>query len=85
MTETTIKATLIEYMRIGTSTNGNPRFDLHFDDGVTRRTQSDGSISYSVRNFDRYLRNTPDGVPVTLTLTRAGRVSIMRLADGTIP
>jgi hypothetical protein len=69
---TTVATDLFSATRLTNSTNGNPRFDLHTSDG-TFRTQSDASCSYDIANI---LRTIPRGetIPVTLSLTPAGRV-----------
>lgn len=68
----TIETDLFSATRQGCSVNGNPRFDLHTSDG-TFRTMSDASCSYDVDNITRTI---PRGetIPVTLSLTPAGRV-----------
>jgi hypothetical protein len=54
--------------RLRSSTNGNPRFELHTDDG-TYITQSDAACNYEVENIARHCP-----VKVELSLTRASRV-----------
>lgn len=54
--------------RLGTSKNGNPYFRAHFTDGTSARTQIDSMVNYSIENSENI------GVPVLLTLTKAGRI-----------
>lgn len=62
-----VTVTLEGVRRLHNSTNGNPRFELHTDQG-TFTTSSDASWNYEVTNYK---------LPalLTLTLTRAGRVT----------
>lgn len=84
----TITGRLTDTERIGLSRNGNPSFRLTVQVKEERpnkafgifhtqefRTETDGSIGYSVENFRT-------GREVILTLTRAGRVTDMTYADG---
>lgn len=63
---------LVSATRIGATYYGNPMWMLHTTDG-DYRVSNDASISYGVSNF--LPRHREPATPVTLTLTRAGRVS----------
>jgi hypothetical protein len=49
--------------------NGNPRYDISFDDGTIATSQSDASFCYAINNPE--FRNRQ----VEVTFTRAGRVA----------
>ncbi len=70
-TDHTTVATISWVERLNNSVNGNPRFRLHLDDATSVLTQSDASVNYDVGNLSYHKMI---GVPVKLTLTRAGRV-----------
>lgn len=55
--------------RLRLSSNGNPRFRVHFTDGTVADTQSDASLNYGIENREY------QGVPLKVTFTRAGKVS----------
>lgn len=59
--------------RLRLSTNGNPRFRVTFTDGSSAITQSDASFYYGIENQE--MRGD-----VTVTYTRAGKISDMRPA-----
>lgn len=61
--------------RLGASKNGNPYFRAHFTDGTSARTQIDSMINYSIENSENI------GVPVLLSLTRAGRIYDIKKDD----
>lgn len=78
----TVNAILLGSKRLNLSTNGNPRFRLFTDQG-DYLTSSDAAVSYDVEN---YTRGASRGltIPVTLSLTRAGRVDDMRKREITV-
>lgn len=64
----TYTQTIDRLERLNNSTNGNPRFRIHFADGQTAVTQSDASIAYGLEDRKFF------GVPVKVTATPAGMV-----------
>ena len=54
--------------RIGMSTNGNPNYRVHLDNGNVYRTSSDSSVVYEIDNA------VFRGVTVRLLLTEAQRI-----------
>lgn len=54
--------------RINSSTNGNPNFRVHLDNGNVYRTSSDSSVVYEINN------PVYRGVTVRLLLTEANRI-----------
>jgi len=54
--------------RLRSSTNGNPRYLIHFTDGTTAKTQSDSMVAYGLENRENI------GVPVLVKATPAGMV-----------
>jgi len=71
----TVTARIVSSERLQNSSNGNPRYRIVFDDKVTRTSQSDSAWVYAFGNEG--LRN---GDKVTITLSRAGRISQMEPA-----
>jgi hypothetical protein len=65
--------TIDHYERLNSSVNGNPRFRFTFTDGTTLDSMSDAGWCYAVGNPE--LR---EGSTVSLELTCAGRIRIMR-------
>lgn len=63
---TTVETIYRRAVRVGTSYYGNPTYDLVTDAG-TFRTMSNAACGYEATN-------PRDGQPITLHLTRAGRV-----------
>jgi hypothetical protein len=67
--------------RLRLSANGNPRFVVAMVDREgqphTYQTQSDASVSYDVENLVTEHRRNAEAT-VTVTLTRAGRITYMR-------
>lgn len=59
--------------RVGTSINGNPTYDVIFDDFTLARTQSDAAIAYEIAN-PKFQDATVD-----VTFTRAGRIAYVKL------
>lgn len=57
----TVLGTLTNIERLGSSTNGNPRYAVTLNDSDTYRTLIDGSVGYEVTNHRV-------GSPVALTL-----------------
>lgn len=70
-----ITITSLERLRL--SVNGNPRFRVTFDNGLTAQTQSDAGFAYAIENPEYR------DVPLDVTLTRAGRISHIARSDGT--
>ena len=64
----TYEATISHVERVGTSTNGNPTYDIFFTDHETARTQTDASIGYEIPNSEW------EGARVKVAATAAGRV-----------
>jgi hypothetical protein len=62
--------------RLSSSVQGNPRYRVTLEDGRVFTTQSDGQVGYLIGNPEYR------GVPVMLSLTRAGRVFDVRAAVG---
>ncbi len=54
--------------RLNNSSNGNPAWRVHLDNGNVYRTKSDSSVSYEINN------DTYRGVTVRLLLTEAHRI-----------
>ena len=67
-----VSTELVSATRIGATYYGNPMWMLHTTDG-DYRVSNDSGISYGVANF--LPRRGEPAAPVTLTLTRAGRVT----------
>jgi hypothetical protein len=65
--------TIERYERLNSSVNGNPRFRFTFTDGTVLDSMSDAGWCYAVGNPE--LR---EGSTVSLELTRAGRIRVMR-------
>jgi len=63
-------------IRLNNSKNGNPRYDVHFTNGESYRTQSDGSVNYDIDNI-MMSKNT--GRPVTVQLTPGRRIYAIKL------
>ena len=68
--------TITDITRASTSVNGNPAFYVKFDNGLGCRTQTDSGVGYEIENYAP-LRH-PE--PVTVTLSRAGRIIGIRTA-----
>jgi hypothetical protein len=68
--------TIAYYERLRSSVNGNPRFRFTFTDGTVLDSMSDAGWAYAVGN-----REMREGSTVTMELTRAGRIHIMRGAS----
>ena len=75
--------TIAEITRASSSVNGNPAFFVRFegdDNWAPRfRTQTDSSVGYEIENYNP--RRHPE--PVTVTLSRAGRIIGIRTASVT--
>ena len=39
------------HKRLNSSINGNPRYSVSFDNGITGKTPSDASLGYSLTNY----------------------------------
>lgn len=80
----TVETALVSTTRLTNSVNGNPRFRLNTLHGEYT-TQSDAACSYDVDNLARKIRNRETGeaipVPVTLSLTPAGRVWAIEIRE----
>jgi len=57
------------------TSNGNPRYDVHFTDGTVARTQSDAMCAVGIGNPE--FRD----VPLAVWLSRAGRITHLMRAD----
>jgi len=68
--------TIERYERLRSSVNGNPRFRFTFTDGTVLDSMSDAGWAYAVGNPEMR-----EGSTVTLELTRAGRIRVMREAS----
>lgn len=68
MKDHTYGATISRVERVGTSTNGNPTFDVFFEDAPTARTQTDASVGYEIDNPEWL------GARVMVTVTPSGRI-----------
>lgn len=53
--------------RVTNSSNGNPRYCIHFTDGTSARTQPDATVAFE-------LPGATAGIPVKVKLTRGGDV-----------
>ena len=67
MTET---KTITRIVRLDSSVNGNPRFELGFDDATSAITSSDHGFCYEIGNPEMR-----EGSRVAVEFTRAGRIS----------
>lgn len=70
-----MECVIVSTERVGTSTNGNPTYRVHFASGGSALTKTDASVGYGISNSD--LRN----VPVIVT-TERGRVVRVERVDG---
>lgn len=68
MNDNTYTAVINRVTRTNNSANGNPSWVIHFEGGQTARTQIDAAVNYGIENPENI------GVPVKITLSRAGRV-----------
>lgn len=73
-TQTGVKV-IRNYERRPSSSYGNPRFRFWFEDGSVHDSMSDAGWAYAVGNHDMR-----EGSKVTIELTRAGNIRIMRPA-----
>lgn len=66
--------------RLNNSVNGNPRYRVHFEQAedipLSAITQSDAAVGYDVPNLTM---SKNKGKPVNVTLSRAGRITGMKL------
>lgn len=77
MANATYVKTIAELERMNNSANGNPRFLVKFTDGTEASTQVDAAVAYGLENPE--FRD----VPVTFTVTRAGRIiNAVPVTDG---
>jgi hypothetical protein len=76
MQGTTTTKTIERYERLRSSTNGNPRYRFTFTDGTVLDSMSDAGWCYAVGN-----PGMREGSPVSLELTRAGKIRVMREAE----
>ena len=65
--------TIAHYYRLHSSVNGNPRYRFTFTDGSSHDSMSDAGWCYGVGN-----PGMREGSTVTVELTRAGRIRVMR-------
>ena len=65
--------TILRIDRLRSSVNGNPAYDFSFTDGDRARSTSDAGWCYAVGN-----PGMRKGSTVSVSYTRAGRISIMR-------
>ena len=63
---------LVDAKRLNSSSNGNPRYLITFDDGSEVITQSDAAINYGITNHE--YRDQPHDAE----LSRAGRLVYLR-------
>jgi hypothetical protein len=76
--ETTYTGTITELRRATSSVNSNPAWYVYFESGFDSgwyRTQSDSMVSYEIDNSGYR------GVPVTVALTKAGRIFAIEVAE----
>lgn len=67
--------TIIALERLRNTVNGNPRYRITFDNGLAAVSQSDAGFTYAITNPE--YRDTP----LDVTLTRAGRVSHVKVSE----
>lgn len=67
-----VSTEIVSATRLGSTVYGNPMWMLHTANG-DYRVSNDSAVSYAVNNYV--------GLPVTLTLTRAGRVENIRTRE----
>ena len=72
--------TILHIGRANSSVNGNPAFFVRFEDGLEFRTQTDSGVGYEIENYAQH--SHPE--PVTVTLSRAGRIIGIRTASVTL-
>lgn len=75
MADKEIRTQIHSLQRLNNSVNGNPRYRVTFTDGGTADTQSDASINYGIGNPEYR------DVPVIVSLSKAGRITHVRVAD----
>lgn len=61
--------------RAKSSVNGNPAYWVYFAYGAVVRTQTDSGVAYAIENPEYR------GVPVTVALTKAGRIFAIEVAS----
>jgi hypothetical protein len=75
----TIKGLKIDKLeRMSSSINGNPRFRVHFSNGLISQTMVDASLGYSIQNYVG--ENKPVDVEVG---THYGTVQVNRIVEAT--
>jgi len=76
----TIKGLKIDKLeRMNSSVNGNPRFKVHFSNGLVSQTMVDDMATYAIEHYTR--RNSP-AVDVEVG-THYGAVQINRITEST--
>jgi len=71
MPKTTVH-TIAHLRRLKSSVNGNPRYMIEFEDGLSAVTMSDAGFCYAIGNEDMRV-----GSRVSVELTYAGRIRHM--------
>ena len=67
------RKTILNYERMNSSVNGNPRFRIVFTDGTIAPMMSDSGTSYAIGNDDMR-----QGSIVDVEFTRSGNIRWMR-------
>jgi len=76
----TIKGLKIDKLeRMSSSVNGNPRFRVHFSNGLVSQTMKDDMVGYAIQNYVGENRPTVD-VEVG---THYGTVQVNRIVEAT--
>lgn len=64
--------TISRIRRLRSSTNGNPKFEIGFDDATTAKTQTDSAFCYAVGNPDMRV-----GSRVVVRYSKSGTIAGM--------
>lgn len=81
MSPQTVTGDVLRIDRAGTSHYGNPSYRITLTNGDSYVTQANAGCGYSAANFRPHSYKRPT-VTVTLTLSRAGRITDIRHASG---
>ena len=65
--------TIASYHRLNNSVNGNPRYEIFWEDGAVSQTSSDAACAFEIGN-----PGFCEGDTVHVEFTRAGRVAYLR-------